>query len=437
MRGMTEILERGKGKKYQIRFTPPGYTTRVKVSAYASREDTKRAADKIDILIRTRLNGDPPPRELHTWIANMPARMNARLVEVGLLEKRRGEAGRPTYHSDSLWSADRYAEEAAKEEEKRIRPSHVDDYHLAVKARRNNTAVHARVMAMNVLRVLRACKAELISQINSGDVQKVVSEFGVCPNTRRHYLTSCKDFTDWLRRDKRAGEDPLADVPLPLADADPTFERAPLTVEQFRALMTHMRALIAKGGKYKSTDMSRWPATDRMLVYWTAVCTGYRQNELRQLRASQLFLNDPQPAIDILAGNAKNKKRATVPIPAELAAELRAYTKHLAPAARVFSIPSRPAVISHFKRDAKAAGIPIDTMGDIEIIDFHSLRATAITWWLDIFGLSVKQVQVLARVSSPHLIARYSRRFKLAGTDWIASAPTLNSEPPKSEAMKA
>ena len=57
-----------------------------------------------------------------------------------------------------------------------------------------------------------------------------------------------------------------------------------------------------------------------------------------------------------------------------------------------------------FRRDLTEAGIPWD-LPTGERVDFHTLRSTAITWWLDVDGLSQKRVQILARLKTLALVA--------------------------------
>ena len=76
--------------------------------------------------------------------------------------------------------------------------------------------------------------------------------------------------------------------------------------------------------------------------------------------------------------------------------------------------------------DPTGAGIPwkLETS---EVVDFHTLRSTAITWWPDVDGLSPKKVQVLARLKALALVQRYSRNYKIEDFVWLNRGPSLSS----------
>ncbi len=76
---------------------------------------------------------------------------------------------------------------------------------------------------------------------------------------------------------------------------------------------------------------------DRVLLYATAIETGLRLNELRNLRQSKCFLNSNPPHITCKAGTTKNRREARQYIEARLARELRKYA-----ASRSAKAPLRP-----------------------------------------------------------------------------------------------
>jgi integrase len=166
-------------------------------------------------------------------------------------------------------------------------------------------------------------------------------------------------------------------------------------------------------------------AHDRKIVYWVAVKTGYRESELKALRKANLFLDEKPAVVSLKARHTKNKTEGEVPIPADLAKALKKYVAHLAPSDLVFPFPSTSgSIVDMFRRDLAGAGVQWKlTTG--EIIDFHALRCTAITWWLDVDGLSPKRVQVLARLKTLALVQNYSRNLRLEDFGWLNRGPKL------------
>ena len=240
--------------------------------------------------------------------------------------------------------------------------------------------------------------------------------------TRRHYIIALKDFCKWMVTSKHASENPVVNLQPPALNADPSIERIPLTHVQFQKLMAYMDTF----ERYKQ-QKARWTAYDRKLVYWTAVMTAYRQNELRTRRVDSLILDTTPARIAIRARHAKNREKGAVAIRAELAEALKAYVQDRDPDEPLFPFPAtNHGIVEMFRKDLTGAGITWDFGKDSpDTIDFHTLRSTAITWWIDTPGMSVKKVQVLARLKTPGLVAAYSRNYRLDDYTWLEQGPSL------------
>jgi integrase len=168
-----------------------------------------------------------------------------------------------------------------------------------------------------------------------------------------------------------------------------------------------------------------WTAHERKLVYWTAVRTAYRQKELRALRVCNLYLDEQPPVVCMKARHTKNKTQGEVPIPDDLAVALRKHIAKLEPTDPVFKLPATSgSIVDMMRRDLDGAGI-VWKLATGEIIDFHTLRATCITWWLDVDKLSPKRVQVLARLKTLALVYNYSRNLRIEDWAWLNQGPKL------------
>ena len=408
MRGMSFLrAPSGRHRCYRLICRPPGHGRQKAIYAYRRADDSRRFQARVDALIASRANGDPPPVELARWIENLPAEKANRLVELGLLDQRRVEQTKPI-------------------------TEHVDDYETAVRGRRGNTADYARNRAAYVRAVVRALKVQRFEELQPHEITTLLDEWkgaGKASNTIRHYANALIDFGAWMVRDKRVAQSPLQHLTAPPADPEGEHIRRPLTVEQFRALVQHLDRLEAAGGYYPR-QMSRWSAKDRKLIYWTAVCTAFRKAELASLRRRQLHLDENPASIEIRAKDAKNRLPASVPIPAELAEALATYVEDLNPEDRVFEFPRSSKIPAKaLRKDLTEAGVELpDGEEDDEVIDFHALRSTAITWWLDEYELPQKRVQILARLQTLSLVAQYSRRFRIESFDWLERGPTLATD---------
>jgi integrase len=161
------------------------------------------------------------------------------------------------------------------------------------------------------------------------------------------------------------------------------------------------------------------------MIYWTAVKTGYREDEMRKLRKWNLYLDDKQPVVGLKARLNKNKCKGEVPIPQDLVIALKKYVADLEPNDLVFPMPlTSGSVVDMLRKDLEGAGIPFELPGG-EVIDFHSLRATAICWWLVHDGLKPKQVQILARLKGLRMVERYSRNWRIEDFSWLDRSPKL------------
>lgn len=368
----------------------------VSVPGCRNKNDARRRGERCLLLVNSKHNGDPPPVELSKWLANMEDDLYQRLLKLGLIDRRRREQVKPI-------------------------AEHIVQYQKAVLARKSNTAAHAKQMAANVKNICEGLNIETYSEIQHHDIAVWLNERGSAPRTQEYYLTSMGDFCKWMLRTKRATENRMEGASKPSGQKDEEYERRPLTVKEFRRLMAYLDTF----ERYENQQVA-WTAHDRKMIYWTAVCTGYRQNELRSLKRANLFLDESPATIDIKAKNAKNRTAGSVPIPTELALELNKYTAQMHPASSAFPIPiQRNTVSRFFKLDLKGAEIEREWETG-EVVDFHALRTTAICWWLDEYGLSQKRVQILARLKTLRLVERYSRKLRLsADTSWLSNAPSI------------
>ena len=130
-------------------------------------------------------------------------------------------------------------------------------------------------------------------------------------------------------------------------------------------------------------------------VYRTALLTGLRRGELRELRWGDLHLDAIRPFIQLQSQHTKNRKADVLPLHADLVAMFKATTPGH-PDAKVF--PLIPGM-KRFRGDLKRAGIPA---GDY---DFHCLRHTYCTMVVK-SGCSMKEAQQLMRHSSVELTAK-------------------------------
>jgi integrase len=398
------IAPHGRKRKWDIRIRIHGSRT-VRIPGDRDRTDARRIGERVEMLVKAKVNGDPPPGELAAWIANMDEGLSDRLVGLGLIPPR--IVARSTPLSD--W---------------------VEPWVEVVAGRKPDAKRHAPQQASKVRRVITAIRAGQIEDLDPDVVTEAINGFQTqgCKEpkplstaSRRSYGIAIKDFTRWLSRKLRV-ENPLDGLGLPGQYENPQHERQPLTVAQYCKLASYLDTFDRYPGQ-----KSRWTAYDRKMIYWTAVKTAYREAELGKLRRWNLYLDAKPAVICLKARDTKNKTKGEVPIPRDLAVALKKYVARLDPEDKVFPFPlTSGSVVDMLRRDLDGAGIPWKLPSG-EVVDFHTLRSTAITWWLDVDGLTPKRVQVLARLKTLAMVQNYSRNLRLDDFGWLDKGPKLTT----------
>ncbi len=195
---------------------------------------------------------------------------------------------------------------------------------------------------------------------------------------------------------------------------------------------------------------------ERALIYKTLVLTGLRKGELASVTIGQVQLEGDMPSIQLNAGAEKNRQGNSVPLRADLVADLSQWLgdrletlygpskrfvgpmrEALPPDMRLFDVPA--GLVRILDRDLKAAGIPkVDDRG--RVLDVHALRTTFGTL-LSKGGVSLRTAQEAMRHSDPKLTANVYTDPKLldiAGA--LEALPMLSLDVPSSaeaETMKA
>src|SRR5262249_32665381 len=129
----------------------------------------------------------------------------------------------------------------------------------------------------------------------------------------------------------------------------------------------------------------------------------------------------------------KNGAPATLPLPADLVADLRPYVTTRDPQRPVFPLPDQGAPM--LRVDLAAAGIPYQDASGL-FFDFHSLRCETATL-ADQAGVSPRVIQRLMRHSTLELTGRYTRPRAVDIEAAAAKLPSLKPEGDRPEALAA
>jgi len=209
-----------------------------------------------------------------------------------------------------------------------------------------------------------------LKDVKKRSFERWLNSLSCGPKTRNEYQTAWNVFLDWLVYGERLDENPIRG----------RIRRARVTPEDREV----RRALTLD-------ELSRLlvSAAPRELVYLTAVTTGARFNELKQLLWSDVHETMDEPCIVLRPKTTKNRKGRTQYITIELAGAL-ADARLKAKTTRVFrGMPSHHTIT----KDFAAAGIAKRT--DEGVACFHSLRHTFTT----IVARQTKDIRLAQRMA--------------------------------------
>jgi integrase len=166
-------------------------------------------------------------------------------------------------------------------------------------------------------RIVESCKAKLTNDLSASCVQAFLSELrsaGTSVQTSNHYLRAIKQFTRWLVRDRRAGDDPLAFIAMLNVSTDRRHDRRPLSERELTALLN-----AAEIGPV----VHRMHGQDRAMLYAIATYTGLRASELASLTPESFKLNDEPPTVTVQAAYSKHRRQDVLPLHASQVSLIR------------------------------------------------------------------------------------------------------------------
>ena len=221
--------------------------------------------------------------------------------------------------------------------------------------------------------------------------------------TANDWLQAVRQFCRWMVANDRLDRDPFARLKPGNVKLDQRHRRGEFTPDELARLL---RAAASSPVTFRRT----LTGADRV-VYRVALGTGFRAAELAALVPDNFDLAATPPAIALPPEFSKNRRGAIQPIPADLAADLRAYLRGRPGKESVWPGTWADRSADMLKIDLTAAGVPSEVDGPegVEVRDFHALRNCFISDVLRA-GADLKQAMTLARHSDPRLTtARYGR----------------------------
>jgi len=339
---------------------------------------------------------------------------------------------------------DRYAEADRKplvvrDDEDNIVGGHLAEFYASLLAK-GNTAKHTQMTRERAARIIALSNATRISDLAPSGVQAALGSLrddeGLAPQTCNYYLRAIKQFTRWLWRDGRTGEDALAHLSGFNTQLDRRHDRRALTDDELARLIDAAE---------RGPTILSMTGPERAMLYRLAVGTGFRAGELRSLVPESFDLDADPPTVTVQAAYSKHRRKDTQPIRRDLAAVFRSWLASQKRGKPVFRMPDKP--VKLIRADLKTARetwlgeAPLekvrkecertsflkyrDAAG--HFADFHALRHTYISR-LVASGANIKVAQELARHSTPTLtLGRYAHVQLVDQTRALDALPSIQS----------
>ena len=162
---------------------------------------------------------------------------------------------------------------------------------------------------------------------------------GMGARTRNTYRAAAVAFCNWCIETGRLLFNPFGNVAKADEAADPRRQRRALTEAELTRLLETTRrrplldSMMIRRGKHKGEAVGRLQegtrrrlerlGQERALIYKTLVLTGLRKGELASITVGQVVLDAEPPYLVLDAADEKKREGATIPLRADLAADLR------------------------------------------------------------------------------------------------------------------
>lgn len=239
-----------------------------------------------------------------------------------------------------------------------------------------------------------------------------ITSRGIGPRASNCNLTAFNSFCNWLVRNRRIPDNPLAHVKPLNERKDRRHDRQTLSRYQLKDVLA---AALRSERTFRGLT-----GVDRHHVYLTAIYSGLRASEIASLKPSSFSLDGSSPHVIMPAALTKNKNFAVQPIPLQAAKVLTAYLLGRPKEKPVWpgKWPDRGSDMLRIELDSCSIPYVIDGPNGPLYADFHSLRHSFVAL-IDASGVSPKMAMQLARHADPRLTME---RYGKAGLEELSQA---------------
>ena len=317
-----------------------------------------------------------------------------------------------------------------KEHRKRPLTEHLADFKQSL-LDDGDTLKQVRLTIYRINSIFEGCRFTRWTDISGNAARRYLAGLRdgnrISKKTSNYYLKAIKHFCNWIVRERRASESPLAHLNcIRVEKHDLCRERRALEPDEIRHLLETTKA----AGKRFGME-----GYERALLYRLAAESGLRANEIRSLKISSFDFENH--IVNVKSGCTKNKKEAILPLKPDTATELEEFFRGKLYNAKAFGGTYKRLTLKTadmLKADLADAGIPyVDDAG--RYADFHSLRHTTGSL-LAASGVHPKVAQSIMRHSDINLtMSRYTHTLTGQEAKAVADLPDLSL--PSSKAQKS
>ncbi len=286
---------------------------------------------------------------------------------------------------------------------------HLDAYYRQLASSR--TKRYAIDVRAQIIAVADFAGWDRLSDISSNSLEDWVvhlKEKGRGSRTVRTYIGAVCTFCSWLVKRKCLIVNPVIGVEKPKLKAGRVFHRRMLLEDEWVWLSRSLTSSVE--------TVNGLSASVRRLLYWTAIETGLRSNELRSLVKDNLNLSSKEPHIVCPANATKSGELARQFISDQLAEALTRHLKALSAGDALFPVEDSLLMAKVLAADlADARRLWVEAVSEDEVkanphflqlkngsgekLDFHALRHTTGAWLVN-RGVSLPEVQQIMRHST-------------------------------------
>jgi integrase len=240
------------------------------------------------------------------------------------------------------------AEDAIKDHQATPLADHVDAY-LSHKTAKGLNRVRLQNTRNRLARLAAECGFRRLGDLSAVALERWLAARqaeGMGASNRNEYRQELIGFGNWCVKNHRLVSNPFAGVAKGDAKADIRRKRRALTESELKRLLDVARrrplldaTTIRRGKRKGETGAELREETrrrlerlgwERALVYKTLALTGLRKGELASLTVRQLLLDADPPYLVLDAKDEKNRQGSTIPLRADLAADLREWLEEKA-----------------------------------------------------------------------------------------------------------